>query len=37
MPYNFLVISVPFEGLWARLAHSALLIIRSKRLRTAIC
>jgi hypothetical protein len=35
-PYNFLVISVPFQGLWTRLAHSTFLIIRSKRFRAVI-
>jgi hypothetical protein len=36
-PYNFLVISMPLQGLWERLAHSASLIIRAKLLRAAIC
>ena len=36
-PYNFLVISMPFQGLWMRLTHSASVIIRSKRRHTAIC
>ncbi len=36
-PYNFLVISMPFQGLWMRLTHGASVIIRSKRRHTAIC